>query len=67
MPSHRNAICLRGEADRLRDEGEVGVGPETRAVVYFIEEGCVFFFLRVSVEGRGGEYRLAYSLFSLIF
>lgn len=44
MPSHRSAICSRGEADRLRDEGEVGVGPETRAVVYFIEEGCVFFF-----------------------
>jgi len=63
---HRSAICSKGEADRLRDEGEVGVGLETRAVVYFIEKG-VCFFLRVSVEGRGGEYRLAYSLFSLIF
>jgi len=53
VPSHRSAICSRGEADRLRDEGEVGVGPETRAVVYFIEEGCVCFFFFFFEKGGG--------------
>lgn len=41
------------------------MGSETRAVVYFIEEGERIFTKRVVVDGGGGEYTC--TLYSLMF